>query len=207
MESNDTNPVCGCCGERIRRRPLIKYPPRVRKAFPERSTPWPRTYPALIKPWLGGVRAYWLLEEQAFLLENERLVRVDGIEPYIPGGADEANVLGEFYEKGKSAAEILEMVWKNEPSTKLDFVIMDAERPDENAEARAVYCTNLPQQQQFHVRIAQMIQVITAQGFKTWLDNWKGSLFKGAIAVSPTDPWLAPEWEVESLLPPTAAPK
>ena len=158
---------------------------------------------ALIKPWLGGIRAYWLVEEQAFLLENERLVRVDGIEPFIPED-DEANLLGEFYEKGKTAAEILGMVWNNEPSEGLDFVITDVERRELDAADRAEYCMNLPSQQDRHVRIATMVEVMTLGGFKTWLDVWRGSLFNGAIAVNSTDPWLAPEWEVATLLPPTA---
>jgi hypothetical protein len=171
------------------------------KIFPERSSDWPDKYPALIKPWIGGVRAYWLNSIQAFQLQDGRRLRVDGIQPYIPEdhlGVPPADLLGEFYEKGASHAETLARVLKNEPTDNLDFTIFDAEMALPATE-RASYCLLLPAQSDRHTRIAEMYQADTRQTFKSFLDVWRERLFNGALTVGYVDPWLATEYEVQTL--------
>jgi hypothetical protein len=170
-------------------------------AFPERSDDWPKTYPALIKPWIGGVRAYWLEELQAFQLEGGRVVRVDGIEPYIPPvvlGHPPTNLLGEFWEKGISYDETLENILNNEPTENLDFYVFDAEF-DMPAKDRSLYCWNLPRQYERHTRIAEVYEVHTPGGFRTYLEGWRKA-FQGGLTVGYQDPWLATEYEVKTLI-------
>lgn len=194
---------CRCDGKLGKFRPLIKTPPRSNRNFPERSSEWPNTYPALIKPWLGGVRAYWIDSIQAFQLEEGSILRVDGIEPYIPDGIMDKpaqNILGEFYEKGVSYEETLSRVVENRPTPDLDFCIFDAEL-DLPARDRAEYCLQIPRQWDNHVRTVEMYEVISKGGFRTHLDVWRKSLFEGALAVGAADPWMATEYEVRVLLP------
>ena len=184
-----------------RARPVLTYPPRSLLAFPERSGDWPAEYPAVIHPWIGGLRAYWVHELQAFQLESGRVVRVDGIEPYVPDnvlGHGPTNLLGEFWEKGATYEETLANVLQNEPPDGLDFYIFDAEMPHPAVD-RALYCLNLPRQYERHTRIAEVCQVNTPGGFRDYLERWRKS-FNGGLAVGYQDPWLATEYEVKTLL-------
>lgn len=193
---------CRCHDREPRRRPILKFP-HPEKQFPERSKDWTQQYPALIKPWIGGVRAYWIHELQAFqIFDTGEILRVDGIEPYIPEDVislGPCNLLGEFYEKYKSHAQLLSQVRRNEPSQNLKFNIFDAERPDSDALTRAEYCMNLPYQSDRGTLIVQMFQVNKDSSFSQWLNQWKGSLFLGALTVGYQDPWLSTEFEVAEL--------
>lgn len=184
-------------------RPILQFPTKLAKPFPERSDDWPDKYPALVKPWIGGVRAYWIESLQAFQLEEDegRLVRVDGIEPQVPDGISgrpAPNLLGEFWEKGTSYQQILDQVVTNRPGENLDFNIYDAEF-EAPATERATYCLQIPKQYDFHVRIVEMYEIWTPGGFRTFLEGWRKA-FKGGLAVAGTDPWLATEYEVRKLL-------
>ena len=184
-----------------RPRPILRIPAREVKTFPERKPDWPGNYPALIKPWIGGVRAYWIYELQAFQLQDGRLIRVEGIEPYVPEnllGHPATNLLGEFWEKDVSYEAILEHVLNNEPTPALDFFVFDAEM-DLPAVDRALYYFNLPRQYERHTRIAEVYEVHTPGGFRTYLDGWRRS-YLGGLAVTTTDPFLATEFEVKTLL-------
>jgi hypothetical protein len=182
-------------------RPLLRFPAEAVKTFPARGQEWPATYPALIKPWIGGVRAYWLESLQAFQLADGRIVRVDGIEPNVPDGIMDypaQNLLGEFYEKGSSYEQTLAHVLNNRPTENLDFNIFDAEI-DAPAHDRALYCLQIPRQFDEHVRTVEMYEVWTPDGFRTFLPAWRKA-FLGGLAVGHLDPWLAPEYEVKTLL-------
>lgn len=189
------------CPETRPWRPILKVPPDpLNLQFPPRSKEWPKTFPALIKPWLGGVRAFWIHHLQAFqIFELPDLVRVDGIEPSIPediGGFAPVNLLGEFYEKGKSHSQILSQVVLNRPTRDLKFNVFDAELPGTDAITRASYCMNLPYQPERNTMIVQMFQVGKDTSFNQWINQWKSSLFLGALTVGYQDPWLATEYEV-----------
>jgi hypothetical protein len=186
---------------RLKIRPVLRFPPPSIKTFPERSDAWADAYPALIKPWIGGVRAFWLVDQQAFQLQDGRVIRVDGIEPEVPDGIDDLpprNLLGEFYEKGATYGETLSRVLNNEPTDNLDFNIYDAEM-EAPAKERAAYCLQIPRQYDFHVRTVDMYEVHTPGGFRTFLEGWRKA-FNGGLAVGYQDPWLATEYEVKTLL-------
>jgi hypothetical protein len=159
----------------------------------------------LIKPWLDGVRAFWLPADQMFQLESGQLISVDGIEPYAPY---EDPLEGVFWEKGKSAADIRKMVVTNTPSDNLNFNICDIAR-NADAISRAQLCQQIPPQRDAHVVIVQMLQVNTADAFNQWLETWEGSRFSGCLTVGYQDAWGVTEFEVSDPLrdlPPTPAP-
>jgi hypothetical protein len=184
-------------------RRILSFPARNVKTFPDRETNWPATYPALIKPWIGGVRAYWLDDQQAFQLQDGDIVRVDGIEPFVPDDLFDQpapNLLGEFWEKNVIYETTLEHVLYNQPTPNLDFYVFDAEL-DMPAVDRATYCYNIPRQFERHTRIAEAYQVNTPGGFRNFLDGWRRS-YLGALAVGYQDPFLATEYEVKTLVAP-----
>jgi hypothetical protein len=180
------------CGRPHRWRPIIKLPPEVEREFPARSSEWVPAFPTLMRPWLGGIRAYWLVELQAFYLENDEIVRVSGFDP-----ESEVNLLGEFYEKYKSPAQILRQVMMNDPARELNFCVFDAELPGKGASERCEYFQNLVQNDHGNTIHVQVIQVGKDSSFNQWLNQWKSSLFKGALVVAPDAPWLSTEYEVQ----------
>lgn len=178
-----------------RRRPILTFPraPELVVPFPPRSQDWEETFPALIKPWLDGLRAFWLPAEQMFQLESGDLIRVDGIEPQTPY---EEPLEGVFWEKYKTPAQIRKMVLQNEPSAKLQFDILDIAR-GEDAVTRAELCQQIPSQQNRQVYIVQMYQVNTPGAFNQWLSTFKGSMFSGSLTAGYQDAWGSTVYEVD----------
>lgn len=178
-----------------RTRPILKFPrpPELLVEFPPRSQEWPEKFPALIKPWLEGTRAFWLPTDQMFQLETGVLISVDGIEPETP--FDEP-LEGVFWEKYKTPDEIHRMVVENNPSQDLAFNIIDIAREDD-AYSRAELCVQIPPQRDDHVYIVQMLQVNTPDAFNQWLETWLGSMFQGVLAVGYLDAWGETEYEVK----------
>jgi len=192
---------CKCHPPTARLRPILRAPAPEVKTFPDRKPDWPQDYPALIKPWLGGVRAYWLESIQAFQLQDGRRLRIDGIEPLVPDDLldqDPPDLLGEFWEKGATYEDTLEKVLTNQPTENLDFYVFDADLKLPAVE-RAFYCFNIPRQYERHTRIAEAHEVHTPGGFRTYLETWR-RIYLGGLAVATTDPFLATEWEVKTLV-------
>jgi len=177
-----------------RPRPILVFPrpPEQVVVFPPRSDEWPETLPALIKPWLDGLRAFWLPADQMFQLESGQLITVDGIEPETPY---QEPLEGVFWEKNKSAAAIRKMILSNDPSPNLNFNICDIAK-EADAYSRAGLCQAIPGQRDAHVYIVQMVQVNTPGAFNQWLETWLGSKFSGCLTVGYQDPWGATEYEV-----------
>jgi hypothetical protein len=176
-----------------RHRPLLEQPPDITKAFPERSRDWGEDFPALIKPWVGGVRAYWIVQLQAFYLTTGNVVRVNGFDPET-----DVNLLGEFNQKNKSYVDLLRQVMTNQPEYDLSFAIFDVELPERNASERSEWLSNeLPtQHDRGNTILAQMFLVGKDSSFNQWLNTWQSYLYPGTLVVGAEDPWLATEYEV-----------